>query len=188
MIVNGWMFSESCDSGGMVHNLVNLDQETRDNLEKGGGTKAATKMIRASFSASISSFISSNEKFFRDGSLKPYTGWQELRQAEQSPVGPMTLGEMVEAGRDIEVARQVWQCMVSAGLTSNLLGPLRQPCRRADLAGGPVLLPQHHHHGPRLLRLHGAAPAVLLPLRLPPGLLRAQLVFYYVESVLLVLY
>jgi hypothetical protein len=29
---------------------------------------------------------------------------------------------------------------------------------------------------------------VLLPLRLPPGLLRAQLVFYYVESVLLVLY
>ena len=34
MIVNGWMFSESRDSGGMVHNLVELDQETRDNLEK----------------------------------------------------------------------------------------------------------------------------------------------------------
>ena len=49
MILNGWIFSESRDSGGMVHNLVNLDQETRDDLEKGGRTKAATKMIRASF-------------------------------------------------------------------------------------------------------------------------------------------
>ena len=98
------MFSESRDSGEMVHNLMELDQETRDNLEKGGGTKAATKLIRASFGASISSFISSNEKLFCDGSLKPYSWWRELRQAEQSPVGPMTLGEMVEAGRDIEVS------------------------------------------------------------------------------------
>ena len=51
----------------MVHNLIELDEVTRDNLEKGGGTKAATKLIRASFGASISSFISSNDKFFRDG-------------------------------------------------------------------------------------------------------------------------
>ena len=81
--------------------------------------------------------------------------------------------------------RQVCQCMASLGLTSNLLGPLRQPHRRADLAGGPVLpphrpdVPQHRQHGPRLPRLHGAAQAVLLPdllLRRPPGPLRARLV------------
>ena len=42
----------------MVHNLVQLDQVTRDNLETGGGTKAATKIIRASFGAIyLSSFI-----------------------------------------------------------------------------------------------------------------------------------
>jgi hypothetical protein len=68
------MFAESHNSGGMVHNLIELDEETRDNLEKGGGTKAATKLIRASFGAYFESFISCNEKFFRDGSLKP-GGW-----------------------------------------------------------------------------------------------------------------
>ena len=39
------MFAESHFSGGMVHNLIELDKETRDILEKGGGTKAATKLI-----------------------------------------------------------------------------------------------------------------------------------------------
>jgi hypothetical protein len=54
---------------GMVHNLM---QVTRDNLETGGGAKAATKIIRASFGASFTSFISNNEKFFCDSSLEPY--------------------------------------------------------------------------------------------------------------------
>ena len=91
-------------------------------------------------------------------------------------------------------ARQVWQCMASAGLISNLLGPraVRPSDRRADIAGGPVLLPphqpdapQHRQHGPLLPRLHGVAQAVLLPLH---RLLRAQLVLcpfiYYVDPCL----
>ena len=86
----------------MVHNRMHMDQETRDNLEKGGGTKAATKAIRASFGASFESFINNNEKFFCDGSLEPYPWWREWRKEEPSP-DPLTLAEIVAADRLREV-------------------------------------------------------------------------------------
>ena len=48
----------------MVHNLVQLDHDTREKLEKGGGTKAATKLIRAAFGNSFSSFVSNHREVF----------------------------------------------------------------------------------------------------------------------------
>ena len=85
----------------MVHNLVQLDHDTREKLEKGGGTKAATKLIRAAFGNSFCSFVDNNEKFFCDGSLEPFVWWKEGRQ-EASPC-PMSLKAMKEADRERHV-------------------------------------------------------------------------------------
>ena len=85
----------------MVHNLVELDHDTREKLEKGGGTKAATKLIRAAFGNSFCSFVDNNEKFFCDGSLEPFAWWKEGRQ-EASPC-PMSLKAMKEADRERHV-------------------------------------------------------------------------------------
>ena len=87
-----FMFQSRQSSSRMVHqNALVISEETRQDLEDGGGTKSKTRAVRATFGLNFVAYCESREEAWCTAPL-PSPAWWVQKEGELG--GPRTMAEL----------------------------------------------------------------------------------------------